>query len=55
MKLRLQSFVRGLADRLFQKPAGLTALATDETFGFHSRLTVGQESDFNSLQATPPT
>lgn len=41
VKLWLQSFVCGLANRLFQKPTGRSAFAADKAFGLHPRLTVG--------------
>ena len=55
MKLRFEYLVGLLTDGLFDKPAGVTAFTTREALGFHSRLTIGGDGDFNNLQATPPT
>ena len=55
MELRFELLVGLLPEGLFDEPAGLTALAPDEAFRFHARLSVWGDDDLDGLQAAPPT
>lgn len=49
MKLRLESFISLLPQRLLDKPAGVAAIGTQEPFGFEAGRSIRGDDDFDCL------